>query len=324
MIKKIKQLVGPLLLLLATSSLLQAQSSPSLLMVYDDYSGKRPGLTYWKNGEIIELTDGKAQAGATAIALSGDDEYIAGYLYNPVGEPVAIYWKNREAIALTNGETYAKAVGISVSGQDVHVIGNDGRQAMYWKNGTATSLGEDTQLYAISISGNDIYIAGYQANDLGEYVATCWKNGKAESLSDGKNNAEAHAIAISGNDIYVAGFTVNAAGEEVAMYWKNGQPVILQGGCRADAIAVSGNDVYVAGIDRNQAGANIVVYWKNGKAIPLTSGNEAAGAGAKVITVAGNDVYVAGYLDGTATYWKNEKPISLHDIVGGINGLAVK
>lgn len=110
----------------------------------------------------------------------------------------------------------------------------------------------------------------------------------------------------------------------MAMYWKNGDPIILPGGCRADAIAVSGNDVYVAGIDRNQSGANIVVYWKNGKAIPLTSGNEAAGAGAKVIAIAGNDVYAAGYLDGAATYWKNEKPISLHDIVGGINGLAVK
>lgn len=324
MIRKIKQLAGTLLLLLIATSMLQAQSSPSLLLVYDDYSGTRTGLTYWKNGEIIQLTDGKTNAGATAITISGNDEYIAGYQDNAAGEPVATYWKNKQAVTLTDGKTYAKAEGISVSGPNVHVIGNNGKQAMYWKNGTATSLGEDTKLRAIAVSGDDVYIAGYQANDQGEYVATCWKNGNAKALSDGKKSAEAHAIALSGNDVYVAGFAINSAGEEVAMYWKNGEPVMLPGGARADAIAVSGNNVYVAGITRNQAGANIVVCWKNGTAVQLTTGNETAGAGVKVITVAGNDVYVAGYLDGIATYWKNEKPVSLKEIVGGINGMVVR
>lgn len=323
MIRKIKRLAGPLLLLLVTSAVLQAQSSPSLLLVYDDYSGKR-GLTYWKNGEMIQLTDGKTHAGASAIAVSGNDEYVAGYQDNDAGEPVATYWKNKKAITLSDGKTYAKATGISVSGSDVHVIGNDGKRAMYWKNGTGTSLGEDTKLNAIAVSGENVYIAGYQVSDQGEYVATCWKNGKATALTDGRKSAEAHAIAISGNDVYVAGFEINAAGEEVAAYWKNGEHVTLPNGCRASAIAASGNDVYVAGIDRTQAGANVVVSWKNGTAVRLTNGNEASGAGVKAITVVGNDVYVGGYLDGIATYWKNEKPVSLNDIIGGITGMIVK
>jgi len=324
MIRKFKHLAGTLLLLLAINSILQAQSSPSILLVYDDYSGTRTGLTYWKNGAFIQLTDGKTNAGASAIALSGNDVYIAGYQDNAAGEPVATYWKNKEAITLTDGSTYAKAAGISISGQDVHVIGNNGGLAMYWKNGKGASFGENTKLNAIVLSGNDVYIAGYQANEQGEYVATCWKNGNAKALTDGTKSAEAHAMAISGNDVYVAGFAINAAGEEVAMYWKNGEPVMLAGGARADAIAVSGNDVYVAGITRNQAGANIVVCWKNGTAVRLTTGEEASGAGAKVITVAGNDIYVAGYLDGKATYWKNEKPVTLNDIIGGITGMVVK
>src|SRR5688572_20246373 len=111
MIRKIKQLAGTLVLLLAATSVLQAQSSPSLLLVYDDYSGKNTGLTYWKDGEIIQLTDGQTNAGASAIAMSGNDVYIAGYQNNAAGEPVATYWKNKEAIALTDGKTYAKAVG---------------------------------------------------------------------------------------------------------------------------------------------------------------------------------------------------------------------
>ncbi|SHN46143.1 hypothetical protein [Chitinophaga sp. CF418] len=324
MIRKIQQLAIPLLLLLAATPILKAQSSPSLLVVYDDYSGKRTGLTYWKNGETIQLTDGTTYAGASAIAMSGNDVYVAGYQNNLAGEPVATYWKNKEAIKLSDGKTYAKANGISISGPDVHVIGNDGSQAVYWKNGAATSFGEGTKLYALSVSGNDVYIAGCRANDQGEYVATYWKNGNEKALTDGKKSAEANAIAISGNDVYVAGFTIDSAGREIAMYWKNGKPVVLPDGCRANAIAISGNDIYVAGIDRNEAGANIVVCWKNGTAVRLTSGNEAAGAGVKVITVAGNDVYLAGYLDGIATYWKNEKPVSLNDITGGITGMVVR
>ncbi|WP_436487607.1 hypothetical protein [Chitinophaga sp. ARDCPP14] len=324
MIKKINPLAGALLLLLTATSTVNAQSSPAMLMVYDDYSGKDPGLTYWNNGKTIRLTDGKTQAGAAAIAVSGNDEYVAGHEYNTAGEPVATYWKNGKAITLANGETYSKAVGISVSGPDVHVIGNNGSDAVYWKNGVAASLGKDTKLHGIVLGGGDVYIAGYQANDQGEYVATCWKNGNAVALSDGKTSAEAHAIAISGNDIYVAGFKIDEAGKEVAMYWKNGEPVMLPDGCRANAITVSGNEVYVAGIDRNEAGANIIVCWKNGKAVRLTDGKEEAGAGVNVIAVAGNDVYVAGYLDGKATYWKNEKPAGLNDIIGGITGLVIR
>ncbi|MET3878552.1 hypothetical protein [Chitinophaga sp. OAE865] len=324
MIRKIKRFTGPLLLLLAATSMLRAQSAPSLLFVYDDYSGTETGLSYYRNGEMLRLTDGKTYAGASAIAISGNDEYVAGYQNNAAGEPVATYWKNGQAITLTNGETYAKAVGISVSGKDVHVIGNDGKLAMHWKNGKAASFGEDTKLSAISISGNDVYIAGYRPNEEGEYVATCWKNGVPQALTNGKRSAEAAAIAISGNDIYVAGFEVNPEGKETAMYWKNGAPVILNDGCRANAIAISGNEVHVAGIDRNEAGANIVVHWKNGVAERLTSGGETAGAGVKTIAIAGNDVYLAGYLDGKATYWKNGKPVTLKDIVGGINGMAVK
>lgn len=324
MVTKIKHLANLFALLLVTNCTIRAQSYPSLLLVYDDYSGKRQGLTYWKNGEIIQLTDGQTEAGASAIAISGNDEYIAGYQYNAAGEPVATYWKNKQAITLTDGQAPAKTNGISVLGPDVHIIGIDGGQAMYWKNGKAVPFGEETQLSAIAVSGNDVYIAGYQANDQGVYVATCWKNGHAAALTDGKSSAEANAIAISENDIYVAGFAVNAAGKEVAIYWKNGEPVTLFDGCRANAIAVSGNDVYVTGIDRDEAGNNIIVYWKNGKALRLSNGKEAAGAGIRTIAIAGADVYVAGYLDGIATYWKNEQPVMLNEIVGKINGIAIK
>lgn len=320
---KIKKLPALLFLLMMLTCVLNAQQpSPTLLLAYEDFTGNGTGLTYWKNGKTIPLTDGKTTAGACAITVSGDDEYVAGYEYNPEGEPVATYWKNGKAIRLTDGKTYSKAIGISVSGPDVHVIGNNGQQAMYWKNGTGAAMEEDTKLSAITVVGNDVYIAGYQVNEAGMYVATYWKNGKAVSLTDGERSAEAHAIAVSGNDVYVAGFSISNTGNEVAMCWKNNQPAVLPNGCGAKAITVSGNDVYVAGFDRNVEGTNIAVCWKNGKAELLTDGKE--GAGVNAMTVIGADVYIAGYLNGIATYWKNGTAVSLNNMPGKITGLVAK
>jgi hypothetical protein len=36
-------------------------------------------VCYWKNGVLTVLTDGKVEAGARAIVMSGSDVYIAGY-----------------------------------------------------------------------------------------------------------------------------------------------------------------------------------------------------------------------------------------------------
>lgn len=322
MMMRIKKIFSLTSLLMMLTFILNAQTSPVLLLAYEDFSGNGTGLTYWKNGKTIPLTDGKTEAGACAITVSGNDEYVAGYEYTPEGEPVATYWKNGKAIRLTDGKTYAKAISICVSGSDVHVIGNNGQQAIYWKNGVATAMEEGTKLSAITVAGADVYMAGYQINEAGMYVATYWKNGKAVPLTDGERSAEANAIAVTGNDVHVAGFAISDAGNEVAMYWKNNQPVILPKGCGAKAITVSGNDVYVAGFDRNAAGTNNPVYWKNGKAEVLDAGKD--GAGVNAIAVAGPDVYIAGYLDGIATYWKNGKAVSLNNMPGKITGLVAK
>ncbi|MGC4021807.1 MAG: hypothetical protein QM734_07605 [Cyclobacteriaceae bacterium] len=51
---------------------------------------------YWKNGNIINLSDGSSYSQATSILLSGSDVYIGGTTDGIVGGGmgVPVYWKN--------------------------------------------------------------------------------------------------------------------------------------------------------------------------------------------------------------------------------------
>ena len=148
---------------------------------------------YWKNGNLVKLTDGSKNTYTSSIAVSGTDVYVAG---SDV-EGVAKYWKNGTLVNLTDGSTGATANSITVSGTDVYVAGTqwDGNLIQY-SNG-----------YTV-----------YHRNPIAKY----WKNGQPVNLTDGSKWAEAKSIVVSGTDVYVAGFEGG-----VAKYWKNGSPVIL-------------------------------------------------------------------------------------------------
>ena len=61
-----------------------------------------PIVTYWKNGEATNLTDGTMFALADAIAIdSSGNIYVAGETTTP--QYTAAYWKNGTATNLGNG-----------------------------------------------------------------------------------------------------------------------------------------------------------------------------------------------------------------------------
>ncbi len=142
---------------------------------------------YWKNGTATDLTDSFTIAGLSSIAVSGSDVYLSGdrfdgkYKQGPLGL-IAItapeYWKNGNPVNLSNGANYGTGEAIIVSGNDLYVAGeedNDSESlfidsgthsvAKYWKNGIPVNLTDgsyDAYATSIVISGNDVYVAGYE------------------------------------------------------------------------------------------------------------------------------------------------------------------
>ncbi|RYY58794.1 MAG: TonB-dependent receptor [Chitinophagaceae bacterium] len=241
--------------------------------------------SYWKNGAEVRLSDGTGNEQAVAIAVAGDDVYVAGIEIAVTGLNKAKYWKNGQPVYLTDGTRYA-----SVS--------------------------------SIATSGNDVYISGFEANASDRFIAKYWKNGVAVNLSDGNVGALTRAIVVSGGNVYVAGIEDNVPALNM-LYWKNGTsvPVATITGNKiidynAVALAVSGNDVYVANYQRSSTGRYTANYWKNGVQTALTDGTESAFP--RAIAVSGQDVYVVGkdHVDvntaqAKAVMWKNGQATDL-------------
>jgi hypothetical protein len=245
---------------------------------------------------------------------AADDDNNGGGSNPPVSTPKNIYVAGRE---------------INSSGKNV---------AMYWRNDTVVKLTDgsrDAVARSIFVSGNDVYVAGYQDKPASVLnIATYWKNGVAYPLNVAGTGGPfdvANSIFVSGNDVYAAGLERGTNGNDVAKYWKNGTPVSLTDGTKeadAQSVFVVGNDVYVAGSENKSVTNNtgIAKYWKNGVAVSLTDGSTSAGASA--IFVVGNDVYVAGTVNDTsgyakAVYWKNGVQVTLSTGSGDSYGFAM-
>lgn len=129
---------------------------------YERNSSNKNVAIVWKNGvEEYILTDGKQNAQALSVSVSGSDVYAAGNELNSSYNDVAKVWKN---------------------GQEEYVL-TDGTKTAY--------------AYSVSVSGSDVYAAGYERNSSNITVAKVWKNGVEEYvLTDGKKTAYAYSIFI--------------------------------------------------------------------------------------------------------------------------------
>ncbi len=202
------------------------------------------------------------------------------------------------------------SVDIYVAGA-VKNIADNFTTAGYWKNGIFTTLGTgSTTSYARSVfvSGDDVFVGGYEANSAGKNIAKYWKNGVVTNYSDGSSNASIQSVYVSGNDVYLAGYD---GASRIAVYWKNGNRNIL--GSRysmAHSVFVYGNDVYVAGNETGITGKSEAKYWKNGTEV-LLEASATSDLYATSIFVSEGKVHVAGYEYNSSTsktiprYWEN-------------------
>ena len=272
---------------------------------------------YWKNGEIIPLTDGTQDAEAVHISVTGNDVHVYGVERISLGEGYSTslfrHWKNGKVVS-DNDFDMSHIRDMAISGSDIYIVGTEYRnvtinKASYWKNGKEVVLTSDNnkkeRAEAIFVSGNDVYVAGIEFIYGSWGIPKYWKNGEEIYISDYKVATIIKSIFVSGNDVYIAGYEY----ADIAKYWKNGKGVNLSTeDSRANYIVVSGNDVYVAGQKWDKTlNASVATYWKNDREVRLSESSSRL----YTLLVSGNDVYAVGESGYTPKYWKNGTEILL-------------
>ena len=206
-----------------------------------------------------------------------------------ITEPSATVWSSdNEAVATVDEQGKVTAISLGVA-----II-------------TAT-VDNMTATCTVTVNPN-VYVAGHEKNDQGFYVATLWKNGVPQALSDGTTNTQAYAVYVSGTDVYVVGYITNL-GKKAAVLWKNGVVDTIGGeDSEAKSVFVKDTDVYVVGYQKIN-GVNKPILWKNGDpAINLSVSNTANYANSVYVSDT-DDVYITGYVifqnNTSAVLWKN-------------------
>ena len=172
----------------------------------------------------------------------------------------------------------------------------------HWDGYRWESLGSGVNdgVYAIAVSGSDVY-AGGSFTEAGGSAAggiAKWDGNTWSSLGEGINY-DVWAIAISGTNIYAGGSFSQAGGSPASNIarWDGSNWSALGAGVdnRVEAIAVSGSDVYAGG-NFTQAGespANSIARWNGSNWFPLGDGIIES---VRTIVISGNDVYAGGYM----------------------------
>lgn len=200
---------------------------------------------------------------------------------------------------------------------------------VYWKNGIANIIPHtgNAQPLAITIIGNNIYMAGSDVAANGTIQPCYWKNG-VEHLLPVPNHftGTTNAIAVEGNDVYVVGsyFTRDSNETQRAMLWKNGVGTLLafnKDNSEATGITFDGSDVYISG-NATFNGVSCAIYWKNEIWHPFagtTQNSQATG----IVVDSHDNFYISGSNSTNVGYWKNTNFRSLPDETGVSTPIAI-
>ena len=281
------------------------------------------GIAKWSGSTWSSLGSGLGSGtggSAHALAVSGTEVYVGGY-FTAAGGVAAngiAKWSGLGWSALGAGAGDLPYVtNVAVSGTDVYVGewyavpggGGISRGIARWNGsnwGTVGSagLGMNRSVWAISVSGSDVYVGGdfswagaVAANKIAKWNGSSWS-----ALGAGVNGT-VYAIAVYGIDVYVGGSFTSAGGAPANRIakWNGSSWSALGSGVSADVytIAVSGTDVFVGG-NFARAGdilVNGIAKWNGSTWSALGSGIDGGYhyfPAVSGIAVSGADVYVGG------------------------------
>jgi hypothetical protein len=288
-------------------------------------------ITRWTGTAFVPLgskTTGPIDGTVNAIAVVGTDVYVGGSFNNAGNVPGAnniarwnsanSTWNLVGAENAINGPVNA----IAVSGNDLYVGGSffnaggvSGANNIARWNILAAIWGQvgpsfaiNGPVYAIAISGNDVYVGGSffnaggvsNANNIARWNGTSWSAvGPTPSIT-----GTVYAIAITDTEVYVGGIFSNAGGvsnaNNIARFANSTWNALGTGitGGLVYAIAITGTNVFVGGSFTNAGGvpgtSNIARWNIASSTWNLVGAANAINNTVRAITISGNDVYVGG------------------------------
>jgi hypothetical protein len=201
---------------------------------------------------------------------------------------------------------------LAYDGRNVRLDSHEGpifspqSQSGGWQNLGSGPQGLNGPVYAIAVSGTDVYVGGdftnaggvSGANYLARWDGSQWHAvGGANAITD-----TVYAIAISGSNVYVGGVFENAGGMSSAdgiARWDGSQWHALGSGIPYGivyAIAISGSNIYVGGAFSEAGGVNgadNIARW-DGAPWHTVGAPNAITSTVYAIAISGSDVYVGG------------------------------
>ena len=96
--------------------------------------------TYWKNGVAVNLTGSNVKAGASGIAISGTDVYVAGFTEDTNSLYQTTCWKNGIATILSPASPSYSTTAIAIFNNSIYITGEFYQKPGYWKDGTPLLL----------------------------------------------------------------------------------------------------------------------------------------------------------------------------------------
>jgi trimeric autotransporter adhesin len=275
-----------------------------------------------------------------ALALNGSDVYLGGTFTQAAGKTVnrILTFKSWSgsglgngvngsvlALAVSGGDVYAGGAFTHVCGDPTCTSGNVQVNHLARWNGrswSALGAGVDNAVYALAVSGGDVYAGGYLTQACGNldcnsgnvtvnHIAR-W-NGSSWSAVGGGLNGLISALAVSGSDVYAGGGFTQVCGNPACnsgnvtvnriARWNGSSWAVLGAGLNSAvlALAVSGSDV-IAGGDFTQVCGDPTCTSGNGNVNRVARWNGSIWSGlgngvdgeVRALAVSGSDVYAGG------------------------------
>lgn len=164
---------------------------------------------YWKNGVLINITDGTNNAITQSISIEGSEVSVLFLEHNPTTNKNDLkVWKNGTVSLL--GASNFTGKKIIIKDNVTHVIGIEyktfGDDLVYWRDGVKTTITEIPNSYHKPImkivDNNNVYIA-YNTLQSPSTIINYWKNGVNNKVNYSGPRLE--SLFVFNNDIYTVG-----------------------------------------------------------------------------------------------------------------------